>query len=79
MLLPPGPGPHPAVLLLHDHGSAFAIGKEKVLTPWDDPAHAAEAVAWQAALRRGLARRGAARSRLRRARRRRARVGVAAG
>ncbi len=47
MLLPPGPGPHPAVLLLHDHGSEFAIGKEKVVTPWDDPGHAAEAVAWQ--------------------------------
>jgi dienelactone hydrolase len=48
MLLPPGPGPHPAVLLLHDHGSAFAIGKEKMVTPWDDPAGAAYAAAWQA-------------------------------
>jgi hypothetical protein len=54
MLLPPGPGPHPAVLLLHDHGSAFAIGKEKVVTPWDDPARAAEAVAWQARLYEGV-------------------------
>ena len=44
MMLPPGAGPHPAVLLLHDHGSAFAIGKEKVVTPWDDPARAAEAL-----------------------------------
>ena len=50
MLLPPGLGPHPAVLLLHDHGSAFAIGKEKVLTPWDHRARAAEAVTWQARL-----------------------------
>ena len=54
MLLPPGPGPHPAVLLLHDHGSAFAIGKEKVITPWDDPARAAEAAAWQARLYDGV-------------------------
>ena len=48
MLLPAGPGPHPAVLILHDHGSAFSIGKEKVLTPWDDGPGAAEAAAWQA-------------------------------
>ena len=48
MMLPPGAGPHPAVLLLHDHGSMFAIGKEKVITPWDDPVRAAEAAAWQA-------------------------------
>ena len=54
MLLPPGPGPHPAVLLLHDHGSEFAIGKEKVITPWDDPARAAEAAAWQARLYDGV-------------------------
>jgi dienelactone hydrolase len=54
MLLPPRPGLHPAVLLLHDHGSAFAIGKEKVVTPWDDPARAAEAVAWQARLYDGV-------------------------
>ena len=54
MLLPPGPGPHPAVLLLHDHGSDFAIGKEKVVTPWDDPARAAEAAAWQARLYDGV-------------------------
>ena len=54
MLLPPGAGPHPAVLLLHDHGSAFAIGKEKLVTPWDDPARAAEAVAWQARLYDGV-------------------------
>jgi dienelactone hydrolase len=50
MLLPAGPGPHPAVLLLHDHGSEFGIGKEKVVTPWDDPARAAQAAAWQARL-----------------------------
>lgn len=54
MLLPPGAGPHPAVLLLHDHGSAFAIGKEKVVAPWDDPGRAAEAVAWRARLYDGV-------------------------
>ena len=54
MMLPPGAGPHPAVLLLHDHGSEFAIGKEKVLTPWDDPPLAAEAAAWQERLYDGV-------------------------
>jgi dienelactone hydrolase len=54
MLLPPGPGPHPAVLLLHDHGSAFAIGKEKVVAPWDDPARADLAAAWRARLYDGI-------------------------
>lgn len=48
LLLPPGPGPHPAVLLLHDHGARFDIGKEKMLRPWDDPARAAAAEAWVA-------------------------------
>ena len=42
------------MLLLHDHGSAFAIGKEKVITPWDDPARAAEAAAWQERLYDGV-------------------------
>jgi dienelactone hydrolase len=39
-LLKPGhPGPHPAVLLLHDHGSHFSIGKEKMIRPpASDPA-----------------------------------------
>jgi dienelactone hydrolase len=35
---PKGPGPFPAVLLLHDHGAKFDIGKEKVIEPWDVPA-----------------------------------------
>lgn len=48
MLIPPGAGPHPAVLLLHDHGSEFAIGKEKVILPWDDAAGAERARDWQA-------------------------------
>jgi dienelactone hydrolase len=38
MLLPKSKGPHPAVLLLHDHGGKFDIGKEKVVEPWDEPA-----------------------------------------
>jgi dienelactone hydrolase len=37
MLVPKSAGPHPAVLLLHDHGAKFDIGKEKVIEPWDEP------------------------------------------
>ncbi|MCC6445906.1 MAG: dienelactone hydrolase family protein [Armatimonadetes bacterium] len=37
MLVPKGKGPFPAVLLLHDHGARFDIGKEKVIRPWDAP------------------------------------------
>lgn len=37
MLVPKSKGPHPAVLLLHDHGARFDIGKEKVIEPWDEP------------------------------------------
>ena len=36
LLVPDGPGPHPAILLLHDHGAEFRIGKEKVVEPWDE-------------------------------------------
>lgn len=35
MLVPKGTGPFPAVLLLHDHGSFFEIGKEKVIRPFN--------------------------------------------
>lgn len=38
MLVPKSKGPHPAVLLLHDHGAKYDIGKEKVIEPWDEPA-----------------------------------------
>lgn len=48
MLLPDGPGPFPGVLLLHDHGSKFDIGKEKLIRPWDDAARLASAQAWSA-------------------------------
>jgi len=34
LLIPKGKGHHPAVLLLHDHGSRFDIGKEKVIEPF---------------------------------------------
>lgn len=37
MLIPKGKGPFPAVLLLHDHGARFDIGKEKVIQPFDVP------------------------------------------
>lgn len=33
LLRPKGPGPHPAALVLHDHGSEFRIGKEKAIRP----------------------------------------------
>ncbi|UDF37503.1 UNVERIFIED_ORG: dienelactone hydrolase family protein [Shinella sp. XGS7] len=46
MLRPKGPGPFPAVLLLHDHGARFDIGKEKLIRPWDDAPREAAAQAW---------------------------------
>jgi len=38
LVVPAGEGPFPAVLLLHDHGAEFRIGKEKVVEPWQDRA-----------------------------------------
>jgi dienelactone hydrolase len=46
MLIPKGQGPFPAVLLLHDHGAKFDIGKEKMIEPWDDEAKLMSAKAW---------------------------------
>lgn len=46
MLTPKSPGPHPAIVLLHDHGSKFDIGKEKLIRPWRDAARLASAQAW---------------------------------
>ncbi|MFF8196056.1 dienelactone hydrolase family protein [Streptomyces bobili] len=46
LLTPHGPGPFPAVLLLHDHGAKFDIGKEKLVRPWYDGARLASARAW---------------------------------
>lgn len=34
LLVPDGEGPFPAVLLLHDHGAHFSIGKEKMVRPF---------------------------------------------
>jgi len=42
MLVPKSKGVHPGVLLLHDHGAKFDIGKEKVIEPWDEPAEKIE-------------------------------------
>ncbi len=36
LLVPKGKGPFPAVLLLHDHGARFDIGKEKMIRPFND-------------------------------------------
>lgn len=47
MTVPKGPGPFPAVLLLHDHGGRYDIGKEKVVRPWgDSPERTASAAQW---------------------------------
>lgn len=35
MLIPDSPGPHPGVVLLHDHGGHYFIGKEKMIKPFD--------------------------------------------
>ncbi|GGY90708.1 hydrolase [Streptomyces nitrosporeus] len=48
LLLPDGPGPFPAVLVLHDHGSEFTIGREKAVRPWAAPDRLARATAWTA-------------------------------
>lgn len=34
LLVPDGKGPFPALLVLHDHGAHFTIGKEKVVRPF---------------------------------------------
>ncbi len=46
MLIPKGNGSFPAVLLLHDHGSKFDIGKEKVIKPLNDDSKLESALAW---------------------------------
>lgn len=48
MLIPEGPGPFPTVLLLHDHGAKFDIGKEKLIQPGDDDPRLPSAQAWAA-------------------------------
>ncbi|NDW13014.1 hypothetical protein D0T50_08925 [Bacteroides sp. 214] len=34
LLIPDGEGPFPALVMLHDHGAHFSIGKEKVVKPF---------------------------------------------
>jgi dienelactone hydrolase len=46
LLTPRGTGPFPAVLLLHDHGAKFDIGKEKLVRPWYDDTRLASAQGW---------------------------------
>ena len=46
LLIPKSEGPHPAALMLHDHGSRFDIGKEKWIAPWYDEARLASATEW---------------------------------
>ncbi len=46
LLTPNAPGPHPAIILLHDHGSKFDIGKEKMIKPWGNAEKLASAQAW---------------------------------
>lgn len=38
LLVPEGKGPFPAIILMHDHGAHYSIGKEKVVEPVDAPA-----------------------------------------
>ncbi len=46
-LVPKGEGPFPAVLLLHDHGAKFDIGKEKMVRPFQvSPALLESAEKW---------------------------------
>ncbi len=46
VLVPKGEGPFPGVLMLHDHGARFDIGKEKWVRPWYDEARLESAKQW---------------------------------
>jgi dienelactone hydrolase len=48
LLVPKAAGKHPAALMLHDHGAKFDIGKEKLISTWNDPAREASSQAWAA-------------------------------
>ena len=47
LLVPDGDGKFPSVVMLHDHGAHFQIGKEKMVRPFnDDPAIISDADSW---------------------------------
>ena len=47
LLVPDGTGPFPAIVMLHDHGAHFSIGKEKLVRPFQvGPETAADADQW---------------------------------
>lgn len=46
MAIPEGPGPFPALLVLHDHGACFDIGKEKMIRPLAGHPRLDQAVRW---------------------------------
>ena len=47
LLVPDGTGPFPAIVMLHDHGAHFSIGKEKLVRPFRvSPETAADADQW---------------------------------
>lgn len=47
MLVPDGEGPFPAIVLLHDHGGHYSIGKEKMIRPFGvEPAVLEDADGW---------------------------------
>lgn len=47
LLVPDGKGPFPAVIMLHDHGAHFSIGKEKMVCPFGvSPEISADAEDW---------------------------------
>ena len=47
LLVPDGKGPFPAIIMLHDHGAHFSIGKEKMVRPFGvSPEISADAGNW---------------------------------
>lgn len=49
LLVPDGKGPFPAIVMLHDHGARFTIGKEKMIRPFSvDETVLRDSEAWTA-------------------------------